>query len=43
MSGCSDVYTFIPVFILGLGAIVGGEFISRVEINNLEFVFIPFE
>ena len=41
ISGCSDIYTFIPVFILGVGAVVGGEFISRVEISNLEFVFLP--
>lgn len=31
----------MPVFILGVGAIVGGEFISRVEISTLEFVFLP--
>jgi len=42
VSGCSDVHTFFPVFILRVGAITGGEFISRVEINNLERVFIPF-
>nr|YP_010834656.1 NADH dehydrogenase subunit 5 [Coryphella verrucosa]WFQ82024.1 NADH dehydrogenase subunit 5 [Coryphella verrucosa] len=41
ISGCSDIYTFIPVFILGVGAVVGGEFISSVEISNLEFVFLP--
>nr|YP_010837456.1 NADH dehydrogenase subunit 5 [Doto coronata]WGC93421.1 NADH dehydrogenase subunit 5 [Doto coronata] len=43
VSGCSDIFTFMPVFILGVGAITGGEFISSVEISNLEFVFIPFE
>jgi len=41
VSGCSDVYTFMPVLILGLGAIVGGELISRLEVNTLEFVFLP--
>ena len=35
------MYTFLPVLILGFGAVVGGEFISRIEISTLEFVFIP--
>nr|YP_010853511.1 NADH dehydrogenase subunit 5 [Tritonia iocasica]WGM82637.1 NADH dehydrogenase subunit 5 [Tritonia iocasica] len=41
VSGCSDIFTFLPVFVLGIGAVVGGEFISSVEISNLEFVFLP--
>nr|QOZ40950.1 NADH dehydrogenase subunit 5 [Berghia stephanieae] len=41
VSGCSDVYTFIPVSFLGFGAITGGAFISSVEVSNLEYVFIP--
>nr|BDY26060.1 NADH dehydrogenase subunit 5 [Spurilla braziliana] len=41
ISGCSDIYTFIPVSILGFGAVVGGEFISSLEISNLESAFIP--
>jgi hypothetical protein len=27
--------------VLGTGAVIGGEFISRIEISNLEFVFLP--
>nr|YP_010836958.1 NADH dehydrogenase subunit 5 [Dendronotus frondosus]WGC92351.1 NADH dehydrogenase subunit 5 [Dendronotus frondosus] len=41
LSGCSDIFSFLPVAILGVGAVVGGEFISSVEISNLEFVFLP--
>lgn len=41
ISGCSDVYRFLPILILGIGAIIGGELISSLEINNLEFVFLP--
>nr|YP_010352815.1 NADH dehydrogenase subunit 5 [Dermatobranchus otome]UOD76583.1 NADH dehydrogenase subunit 5 [Dermatobranchus otome]UOD76596.1 NADH dehydrogenase subunit 5 [Dermatobranchus otome] len=41
LSGCSDVFTFLPVGVLGIGAIIGGEFISSVEISTLEFVFLP--
>lgn len=35
------MFTFLPVLILGVGAIIGGELISRIEVNNLEFVFLP--
>nr|WBV77012.1 NADH dehydrogenase subunit 5 [Phestilla sp. CUS-2023] len=42
VSGCSDIYSFLPVLILGMGAIIGGELISSIEINNLEYVFLPF-
>ena len=31
----------MPVFILGLGAVCGGEFISRLDVSTLEYVFIP--
>lgn len=31
----------MPVRILGLGAVIGGEFLRSVEISNLEFVFLP--
>nr|YP_010853524.1 NADH dehydrogenase subunit 5 [Tritoniopsis elegans]WGM82650.1 NADH dehydrogenase subunit 5 [Tritoniopsis elegans] len=41
VSGCSDIFTSLPVLILGLGAVMGGEFISSIEISNLEFVFLP--
>ena len=41
ISGCSDVFTTLPVLVLGTGAVIGGEFISRIEISNLEFVFLP--
>lgn len=42
VSGCSDIFRFLPVSILGVGAIIGGELISSIEINNLEYVFLPF-
>nr|YP_010032935.1 NADH dehydrogenase subunit 5 [Protaeolidiella atra]QOW38669.1 NADH dehydrogenase subunit 5 [Protaeolidiella atra] len=41
ISGCSNVYTFFPVIILGFGAVMGGEFISSVDVSTLEYVFIP--
>nr|NP_702977.1 NADH dehydrogenase subunit 5 [Tyrannodoris europaea]AAL91064.1 NADH dehydrogenase subunit 5 [Tyrannodoris europaea] len=41
VSGCSDIYTFLPVGLLGVDAVMGGEFISSLEISNLEGVFIP--
>lgn len=41
VSGCSDIFRFLPVLILGVGAIIGGELISSLEISNLEFVFLP--
>jgi len=31
----------MPVIILGSGAVIGGELISRLEISTLEFVFLP--
>lgn len=42
VSGCSDIFNFIPVLILGLGAIIGGKLIRRIEINTLEYAFLPF-
>nr|YP_009349230.1 NADH dehydrogenase subunit 5 [Sakuraeolis japonica]APZ75716.1 NADH dehydrogenase subunit 5 [Sakuraeolis japonica] len=41
ISGCTDIYTFLPVCLLGLGAICGGEFISSLDVGTLEYVFIP--
>jgi len=41
VSGCTDVYTFLPVCVLGAGAVCGGEFISSLDISTLEYVFIP--
>lgn len=41
LSGCRDIYTFLPVLVLGTGAVCGGEFISRLDISTLEYVFIP--
>jgi len=32
----------MPVIILGVGAVIGGELISRLETSTLEFVFLPF-
>jgi len=41
VSGCRDVYTFLPVLVLGVGAVCGGQFISSLDISTLEYVFIP--
>nr|YP_009445812.1 NADH dehydrogenase subunit 5 [Hypselodoris apolegma]ATX68400.1 NADH dehydrogenase subunit 5 [Hypselodoris apolegma] len=37
----SNIYTSFPVLILSLGAIMSGKLLMSVEINNLEFAFIP--
>lgn len=41
LSSCSTIFTSLPVFILALGAITGGKLILRLEISNLESVFLP--
>jgi len=40
-NGCTGISTFFPVFVLGLGAVIGGELISSLEIHILEFVMLP--
>nr|YP_009136667.1 NADH dehydrogenase subunit 5 [Melibe leonina]AKE07272.1 NADH dehydrogenase subunit 5 [Melibe leonina] len=41
LSGCSDIYSFFPVCLLGFGAITGGEFITSLEVSTLEFAYLP--
>lgn len=41
VSGCTDLFTFLPVLLLGFGAIIGGELISSLETSVLEYVFLP--
>nr|WIS40130.1 NADH dehydrogenase subunit 5 [Facelina auriculata] len=41
VAGCTNIYTFLPVFVLGVGATCGGEFISSLDVSTLEYVFIP--
>lgn len=41
VSGCRDIFTFLPVLILGIGAVSGGELIRRLDISVLESVYIP--
>nr|YP_010970146.1 NADH dehydrogenase subunit 5 [Phyllidia picta]WNR50657.1 NADH dehydrogenase subunit 5 [Phyllidia picta] len=41
LSSYSGIYTFLPVLILGLGAILGGKSILSLDISNFEFSFLP--
>nr|QIV24369.2 NADH dehydrogenase subunit 5 [Hermissenda emurai] len=41
IAGVSDIYCFLPVLILGSGAVMGGQFISMLDVSLLEYVFIP--
>nr|YP_010996922.1 NADH dehydrogenase subunit 5 [Dendrodoris krusensternii]WPH63906.1 NADH dehydrogenase subunit 5 [Dendrodoris krusensternii] len=41
LSSYSGVYTFLPMLILSLGAVMGGKFILSLDIGNLELGFLP--